>query len=147
MNKNIVPRPLRNFEHSAPSIINIAEYDERGILRVDTPGWAIENANLGVDIMTLLPKGYSVAGGAARNILLSALGEQVEMPPRDIDIIFAEAEEERLGAMSELDITKVASPRDAEHGHGVQTVDSIADYMKSGISHLARSYGVMGGFM
>jgi len=72
------------------------------------------------------PAGYGYKGGAARLALRALLGEDVSRYiPRDLDLF-------RIGnGESQRDkvVAKRYSPEDFQHGHGIELVRSIDDYL------------------
>lgn len=75
-----------------------------------------------------LPEGYGVHGGAARNILEAMIFPDDTLPePRDIDLV-------HMGPIDDWEeadsLASVYSPEDSSHGHSVQAVDNLADYIK-----------------
>lgn len=91
----------------------------------------IKRANLGFDIDEL-PTGYGFIGGAARNLLDAAVHPLDKIPkPRDVDIMYGANSRGFYDGQQARSLAERFAPRDAAHGHGVQVIDDVADYMKT----------------
>lgn len=76
-----------------------------------------------------LPDGYAYKGGAARVLLERALGLDYTNTPRDLDIIRTDVHEPYEGADDE--VSKTFMPEDFEHGHGVEVITDVQNYLAS----------------
>lgn len=73
-----------------------------------------------------LPEGYGYKGGAARALLLRALGIDSHIQPRDIDILRFTEHEPESGL--DLQLEEHYMPVDSSHGHGIDTVVDKENY-------------------
>lgn len=76
-----------------------------------------------------LPAGYACKGGAARSALARRLGIDPFVTPRDIDII--RLADENNDASQDWTVAEQYMPDDVAHGHGVEVVGSIGEYLQS----------------
>ena len=130
------PRRTKQRVRTADGVLRCAgakEWDGvPGIWSIPVDDAVIERANLGVDTI-VLPEGYGVVGGAARNILEAVVHPDVDLPhPRDIDAkFFPEMGAERLDDSDEYKLSMALSPRDTENGYGIDEVANIRDWLGS----------------
>lgn len=77
-----------------------------------------------------MPEGCAVIGGAARSLASSMMNKNVREPIliRDVDVAYFADEISQDGADA---VAEYFSPADFAHGHGVQEIESIDDYMAS----------------
>ena len=74
-----------------------------------------------------LPAGYGYKGGAARVLLLRALGTDPTYRPRDIDVVRLSWDEDSSDRDDE--VSKEFMPEDYEHGDGVEIIDERDQYL------------------
>ena len=70
--------------------------------------------------------GMGTRGGAARALLLRALGMNATSMPRDVDIIRLTCTE--TGGWTDEEVAQEFMWEDASNGHGVELIESLADY-------------------
>lgn len=76
-----------------------------------------------------LPPGYAYKGGAARSLLLRALRIDPQSVPRDLDVVRLDETEPFPGADDQ--IARDLMPEDYAHGHGVELLHDLAEYLAS----------------
>ncbi len=76
-----------------------------------------------------LPKGYAYKGGAARALLLRALGMNKDAEPRDLDIVRINTQEPFPG--SDAKLAQKFMPEDNRHGYGVEKINEFTEYFQS----------------
>lgn len=91
----------------------------------------VKRANFGFDL-ELLPEGYGLVGGAARNVLEALAHPEVMVPkPRDIDVaFFSQLGAPRLERTEEYALSSAMAPHDTKHGYGIDELLDMAEWLR-----------------